>query len=377
MPSSLYVHIPFCLKRCLYCDFVSGVYNPESEKVYVSALTREINDISPDTPLKTLYIGGGTPTSLSTRALSDIITSIFEHFSFARNYEATIEANPGTLSREKLQAVNSSGVNRVSIGVQSFLEEELNCLGRMHSSQDAERAVILTRNAGIENVSIDLIYGIPGQTEESWINSLKKAVHLKPQHISAYELSIEKGTSLSNDISRGRIKLPDEERIISMYEHTINYLESEGFLHYEISNFATRGFPCRHNINYWDRGEYYGVGLGAHSFIKGVRYVNTGDLDEYINNQPVMKKPESIDDKRARSEALFLGLRKTQGIHLESFSDTYGIDIMKKYGKEIRELQESGLIEIHPSNNASRKGLYLRLTRRGIILSNEVFMRFM
>ncbi|UCF87512.1 MAG: radical SAM family heme chaperone HemW, partial [Nitrospiraceae bacterium] len=327
MPSSLYVHIPFCLKRCLYCDFVSGIYSPEKEIAYVSALTREINDISADVPLKTLYIGGGTPTSLSIRALSDVITSIFRHFSFTGNYEATIEANPGTLSKEKLKVIKSSGIDRVSIGVQSFQEKELHCLGRMHSSLDAERAVALARDTGIDNVSIDLIYGIPGQTEESLINSLEKAVHLKPQHISAYELSIEKETPLSNDISRGRLKLPDEERIILMYEHTINYLESEGFLHYEISNFAIKGFPCRHNINYWDRGEYYGVGLGAHSFMKGMRYVNSGDLDEYIKNQSVMKRSvqeaERIDDNRELSEALFLGLRKTQGIPLESFAETY------------------------------------------------------
>jgi oxygen-independent coproporphyrinogen-3 oxidase len=351
------------------------MYSPEG------ALQREIKDISADTPLKTLYIGGGTPTSLSTRALSDIITTIFRHFSFTGNYEATIEANPGTLSREKLKVINSSGINRVSIGVQSFQDKELHCLGRMHSSLDAERAVSFTRDAGIDNVSIDLIYGIPGQTEESWITSLEKAVYLKPQHISAYELSIEKETPLSNDIRGGSLKLPDEERIISMYEHTMGYLESEGFLHYEISNFAIKGFPCRHNINYWDRGEYYGVGLGAHSFMKGVRYVNTVDLDEYIKTQPVNKKhlqgSEIIDDKKARSEALFLGLRKTRGIHLESFAETYGLDIVKKYGKEIRELQEAGLIEMKPSDKTSQESVYLRLTRRGIILSNEVFMRFL
>jgi oxygen-independent coproporphyrinogen-3 oxidase len=357
------------------------MYSPEREKAYGAALKREITDISADTPMKTLYIGGGTPTSLSIEALSDLITCIFQHFSFTGNYEATIEANPGTLNREKLRAICSSGINRISIGVQSFQDKELHCLGRMHSAQDAERAVSLARDAGIDNVGIDLIYGIPGQTLESWKDSLERAASLGPQHISAYELSIEKETPLSSDISRGNLTLPDEEQIISMYEHTMEYLEAEGFLHYEISNFAIKGLFCRHNINYWDRGEYYGVGLGAHSFMKGVRYMNTGDLDEYIKTQPVNKRhlqeSEIIDDNRALSEALFLGLRKTRGIHLESFSKTYGLDIMKKYRNEIRELQEAGLIEMKPPDKTSQVGLYLRLTRRGIILSNEVFMKFL
>ena len=428
------------MKRCIYCDFVSGIYDPEKEGAYLQAIKKEIHNISygnhpspiplPDTSgegvsgrvFSTLYIGGGTPTVLSADALSDLIAYIFKEIPFTENHETTIEANPGTLDKEKLQTIRTSGINRISIGVQSFNDDELNLLGRLHSSHDAEQAVYLAKDAGFENIGIDLIYGVPGQSIGSWKKTLEKAVNLKPKHISTYELTVEKGTLLyeymkadayatnntknnncgschfrvggnpeqsgkdmdscfrRNDgkgqrrIFKEQHKLIPlkEEKIIEMYNYTIDYLESEGFVHYEISNFALPDYFCRHNLNYWDRGEYYGVGLGAHSFIKGKRFHNTAILDDYINliseDKNPVKETEEITKDKAMSEAIFLGLRKTTGINLKTFYQTQGRDILTVYHKEIKELQEAGLIELMGDN--------IRLSRKGLLLSNEVFIKF-
>ncbi|MBI4838353.1 MAG: radical SAM family heme chaperone HemW [Nitrospirae bacterium] len=401
---SLYVHIPFCLKKCIYCDFVSGIYNPAKADAYIEALKKEIQNISdaiypssvhlPGT--STLYIGGGTPTALSTECLTDLITNIFAHFNFksphppfnkggqerGKNYEATIEANPGTVDRTKLSAILSSGINRLSIGVQSFDDNALACLGRLHTAEDAERAVLLAGEAGFKNIGIDLIYAIPGQGMAGWEKTLKKAVSLKLQHISAYELTVEKGTMLYEYIKNppippltkgGKGGFLDEEKIIEMYNYAIDYLTSEGYIHYEISNFSLPGYQCRHNLNYWQRGEYYGAGTGASSFINGKRLHNTERIDDYIKlisaNKSPVKDTEVITKEQALSEAIFLGLRQTEGINADFFSQKYGKDLLAYYRKEIAELEDAGLLAF--------KGNHLRLTRKGILLSNEVFKKFM
>lgn len=375
MALSLYVHIPFCLKRCIYCDFVSGIYNPEKEAAYIKALKKEILNISHKTTFRTLYIGGGTPTVLSTEALSDLITCIFRHFNFIENYEATIEANPGTLDKKKLQTIRSLGVTRISIGIQSFNNEELDCLGRLHSSDDAEQAVCLVKDAGFENIGIDLIYGIPGQNIDSWRRTLERAVSLRPKHLSSYELTVEQGTLLYDYIKTNKLKRMGEEKIIEMYNYAIDFLTAKSFVHYEISNFAMPDYYCRHNLNYWNRGEYYGVGLGAHSFIKGKRFYNTDSLEDYIRalseNKSPVKETEVITKDKAFSEAIFLGLRKTRGINPKTLHESYGKDILTLYQKEIRELQDAGLMELNGTDS------YIRLTRKGLLLSNEVFTRFM
>lgn len=418
----VYIHIPFCLKRCIYCDFVSGIYSPEKESAYIKALKKEILNIHNEIPFKTLYIGGGTPTVLSSKTLSDLINHIFSNLSFTEGYEATIELNPGTIDSEKLQAIRSSGinpvpqqgcgVNRISIGVQSFNDGELKFLGRLHSSKDAEQAVYLSKEAGFENLGIDLIYGIPGQNIDSWKRTLEKTVNLKPKHISTYELTVEQGTSLYEQIKTNKLKRLEEEKIIEMYEYTIDYLKAEGFVHYEISNFAIPDYFCMHNLNYWDRGEYYGIGLGAHSFInpvrklwrgfvsngiKGKRFYNTDNLKDYIKalseDKSPVKETEDITEDKALSETIFLGLRKTGGINLKNFSETFGRDIVVLFRKEIKELEEAGLIEIGSSRSSRRFALhhtvqgvgtnyhqdtdtYMRLTRKGLLLSNEVFVKF-
>ncbi|MEW6601804.1 MAG: radical SAM family heme chaperone HemW, partial [Nitrospirota bacterium] len=391
MSPSLYVHIPFCLKRCIYCDFVSGIYDPEKAKTYIEALKKEISRIPDGKPLSTLFIGGGTPTALSAEVLTDLIKYIFNRFEFAHDFlinppfppfteggsELTIEANPGTVDMDKLKAVRLGGINRISIGVQSFNDDELSFLGRIHTSKEAEQVVHLARDAGFENIGIDLIYGIPGQTLERWKMTLDKAVTLRPQHISTYELTVEERTelyeylknpSLIPPLSKGgdmgvticrRAKpggntLPPEDMIIEMYEHAIDYLTSKGYVHYEISNFALPCYSCSHNINYWDRGEYYGVGLGAHSFIAGSRFHNTDNLDEYLDliskNKNAVKGSESINSDMALSEAIFLGLRKTEGLTLKTLSDRYERDISRHYKKELEELMDAGLIEFSYSN---------------------------
>jgi len=414
MPVSLYIHIPFCLKRCVYCDFVSGIYDPGKADAYISALKKELDSvpekqIPPAPPLlkggiSTLYIGGGTPTALSTGALSDLISHIFTRFSFTKGYEATIEANPGTLESDKLRAMLDAGMNRISIGVQSFNDAELAFLGRIHTAEEAAKAFSLAREAGFDNIGIDLIYGIPGQDIEGWKKTLERALILGPEHISTYELTVEKGTELheylknppSSPFSKGGVcsplsqrggwraplikpHLPGEDKIIEMYEHTIDHLTSNGYEHYEISNFARPGCFSRHNLNYWDRGDYYGAGLGAHSFISGKRSCNTDSLDEYLgavpeNNSPV-RYSEEITEEDAVKEAVFLGLRKTGGIDVEAFFRRYKINILSRYHNEIKYLQEAGLIETTCS--ACSYETSLRLTRKGLLLSNEVFMKFM
>lgn len=378
MATSLYVHIPFCLKRCIYCDFISGIYDPEKASAYIEALKQEISLISQESGIiETLYIGGGTPTALSTNLLKDLIGHIFSNHDFVDSYEATIEANPGTLDIEKLSALKEAGMNRLSIGVQSFNDEELRFLHRPHSSSEAEKAFHMARKAGFENISIDLIYGIPGQSIESWKKTLQRAVLLNPEHISTYELTIEKGTLLHERIEDGGISVLDEDLIIQMYDHTIDHLTSSGFEHYEISNFAKPGFKSRHNLNYWDRGDYYAAGLGAHSFVNGNRSYNAGDIELYLRSISEKKSPvqekEYITKEKAVSEALFLALRKTEGINIESFFKRYGVNILSRYQNELAEMQKDGLIEI--TNSECSYETSLKLTRRGLLLSNEVFVK--
>ena len=378
MPFSLYVHIPFCIKRCIYCDFVSGTYAPEKSDAYINALKREILNISNEVELSTLYIGGGTPTALPTGPLSDLISHIFNHFNFIEGYEATIEANPGTLDREKLSTIRSAGINRISLGVQSFNDDELALLGRIHTGKEAEHAITLAREAGFGNIGIDLIYGLPGQGIDSWKKTLEKAGRLGPVHISTYELTVEKGTTLHEYIEGQTLHPLDEESIIEMYEFTIDYLRSKGFIHYEISSFAQPDYLCRHNLNYWERGEYYGAGPGAHSLIGGKRVHNTMDTDEYLRliseERSALKGSEDISEERALSEAMFLGLRKTDGLIVESFSRRYRMNILSHFHKEIKSLQDAGLIEIAASPCSYETSL--RLTRKGLMLSNEVFVHF-
>ena len=367
MPESLYIHIPFCIRKCLYCDFLSVTYNESLAKAYTDALCKELilkKDIAEE--LKTIYIGGGTPTILPEECFSQLFKCLKDNFKFSDSHEITIEANPGTVDKSKIDAMLSLGVNRLSIGVQSFNDDELKTLGRIHTSDEALKAIETIKNSGINNFSIDLIYGIPGQTLDSWKRTVSKAVELSPAHISSYELTPEKDTPLYRLIQSGEVKMPDEDLVLSMYDYAIDHLTSKGYEHYEISNFALPRFRCLHNLNYWDRGEYIGAGAGAHSFIRGFRSKNTDDIRRYIKdlNKGIIPKAESTDIKRddAIKEFIFLNLRKTEGISLAK-AEALGLDMPGV----CLELTEEGYLEI--------KGDYLRLSRKGLVISNSVIVR--
>jgi oxygen-independent coproporphyrinogen-3 oxidase len=418
--SSLYIHIPFCLKKCSYCDFFSVPYDASSAHAYTDALCKELYLKSKIAHrLTTVYIGGGTPSLLPDKCFSQIFSCLGDNFQISHDAEISVEANPGTLNESKVNLLLSLGVNRMSLGVQSFNDDELNVLGRIHTADDALRSLGLIRNAGLQNYSLDLIYGIPGQSMDSWRESIVKAVDCSPMHISTYELTLEEGTPLyaliklqaneqfSYRVAKGQpchsglsgiflrengfptsgndtkktidhpysktyihnllpMKIPPEDIILDMYNHTIDYLQNSGYKHYEISNFALHGFQCLHNLNYWDRGGYIGAGAGAHSFVNGIRSHNVKDIHDYserLNNGLI---PETevlkISPAEALKEFLFLGLRKRTGISICK-TTLFGVDIISA----CKEMLEAGYFEVKDDS--------LRLTRNGIVLSNSVIVR--
>ena len=385
MTEFLYIHIPFCIKKCIYCDFLSVTYDESYAKEYVDALCRELVLKKKSAGvLKTIYIGGGTPTVLPEESFTQLFRSIRNNFEFSSEIEITVEANPGTINESKIKTLLSAGINRISIGVQSFNDNGLKTLGRIHSSDDAVKAIEMIKRAGINNFSIDLMYGIPGQAMDSWKDTLSRAVGFSPKHISSYELTPEKDTQLYNMIKpapplhsplgcesyrlgkREVIKMPDEELVLEMYNFAIDYLSHRGYEHYEISNFALQGFRCIHNMNYWNRGEYIGAGAGAHSFINGVRSKNIGDIKKYIETLDNGIIPETESMRLTRTdeikEFIFLGLRKTEGINITK-SKELGLNIPDS----CKGLIDEGYLGI--------SGDYLRLTRKGIVISNTIIVR--
>jgi oxygen-independent coproporphyrinogen-3 oxidase len=386
----LYIHIPFCIRKCIYCDFFSVLYDESVAKTYIDALRQELylkKDFS--TTLKSIYIGGGTPSLLPNDCFRQLFNCLRNNFNFSSSAEITVEANPGTINESKINTVLSLGVNRLSIGIQSFNNDELKTLGRIHSSEDASRSIEIIKKEGINNFSVDLMYGIPGQTMDSWHNSISTAVGLSPTHISAYELTPEENTPLYKLIKSHKIDMPDEDLILEMYNHAIDYFASCGYEHYEISNFALPGFKCMHNLNYWDRGEYIGVGTGAHSFINGIRSKNTEDIPRYIEdlNNGIIPEIESAKPTSAEAlkEFIFLGLRKTEGININELppflpplprgdihtsiphltrGDIGGYNSLLDASKE---LIDEGYLEINRG--------YLALTRKGIVISNTIIVK--
>lgn len=356
----LYVHIPFCLKKCDYCDFCSfpGI-DEDLQKKYIKALQKEIEfDTGP--AAGTIYIGGGTPTSLSKKNLLRLMEAIGRPSS---SIEYSVESNPGTIDFYKLKILKDAGVNRLSIGAQSFNDDELRSLGRVHDCEEIYESYEAAIRAGFSNINIDLMFALPGQTLDDWTGTLKKAVKLRPKHISAYNLQIEEGTPLS----AGSVQ-QDNETEYRMYKETIDFLKSEGYIHYEISNFCLPGFECKHNINYWENGDYKGFGLSASSHIKGARHTNTKDLQEYISDPITSKKKEKRVKKDEIAETMFMGLRLIKGMDLSRFEKRFKKPAEELFGKEIRELSEKGLLE--------QTAHHLRLTDKGLFVANEVFEQF-
>jgi oxygen-independent coproporphyrinogen-3 oxidase len=373
MAESIYIHIPFCIKKCIYCDFFSVPYDESTAYAYTGALCKELFlKKHLGGKLKSVYIGGGTPSLLPEECFRQIFSCLKDNYNLFPCTELTVEANPGTLSESKIYLLLSLGVNRLSIGVQSFNNEELKFLGRIHTSEEALRSIALIGKAGLRNFSIDLIYGIPAQSFNSWCESLSKAAECSPAHISTYELTPEKGTILFNLISNpplhptGNLKMPSEDSILDMYNYAIDSMANNGYEQYEISNFAKPGFQCIHNLNYWDRGEYIGAGAGSHSFIDGVRLRNVKDIHTYINQLGRGVIPEEDNTYLTLQDSLrewiFLGLRKTQGISIKR-AQNEGLDILPA----CREMIDSGHIEV--------KDDACRLTRRGVVISNTIIAK--
>jgi oxygen-independent coproporphyrinogen-3 oxidase len=359
MPGHLYIHIPFCTRKCAYCDFLSVPYDESLAVRYAEALCGEIRMNAGGT-LKTIYVGGGTPSLLPGKIFGDILGSIHECFDLDAGCEVSVETNPGSIDREKATELKRLGINRISLGVQSFDDLDLATLGRSHGAREAISALEVLEP---ENVSLDLIYGIPGQDVRGWKASLLRALGLGARHVSAYELTPEKGTPFADSVNRGLVEMPEEELVIEMYEIAKETLTGAGLVHYEISNYSLPGLECRHNLNCWDRGEYMGLGAGAHSHLGGRRLRNTDDILKYIGllseGESPVDETLTLSEEDAAREYFFLGLRKTEGVDVGIF----GADIPEAASGLIEE----GLVEY--------KGGRLCLTDRGLVLFNPVVLR--
>ena len=375
-PLGLYLHIPYCLHKCGYCDFNSHPENREESAIYVSALLSEIEHYAPQLAGKTVptvFCGGGTPTLLPPASLDKILGKVKDHYNLSRDCEITIEANPATVKQETLEQIRLSGFNRISIGVQSFDADELKLLERVHSVKDIHTTLHRARLAGFGNLSLDLMFGLPGQSPEKWKSHLRQALEKKPDHISAYSLTIEPATSFFKLQERGLLSLPPEEIQLKMFQATIEILPSAGYYQYEISNFARPGFESRHNLNYWDNGEYLGLGAGASSYLNGERFKNTNLPSRYTREVQAggaaVESTEKLDLLHAMGETIMLGLRRLKGIPIEEFENRFQISFQKVYGKVIDPLLEEGLITLNQNRMA--------LSREGIFLADSVILNFL
>ncbi len=347
----IYIHIPFCIRKCLYCDFYS-VTDKSLAKAYTDALIDEIKSHKGE-KTDTVYIGGGTPTSIGDELLR-VVDAVNENFILSEACEFTVEANPGTVNGETFKELHIRGVNRISLGVQSFNDNELKSLGRIHTAEDAFRSIEMIKAAGFANFSIDLMFGIPGQTMESLKHSLECAKKINPPHVSVYSLILEENTPFYDM----ELDLPDEDTEREMYYLITDELKKTGFDRYEISNYALPGFESRHNTGYWKDCEYIGLGAGAHSYKNGQRYENASDVCLYISGGGRKTEVIDIDENERRLELFMLGLRMTEGVRYKG-----------EYTDRVNPLVEKGLLEI--------KSGRLRLTKRGTDLANLVFMEFL
>ena len=367
----LYIHIPFCIKKCDYCDFLSGPVSRAGQEAYIYALLREIKEAASweKRPVSTLFIGGGTPSVLPVDLMELLLRELSEQFRFLPAAECTIEANPGTLTEEKLVLYRKYGLNRISIGLQSPVDQELKMLGRIHDYREFLESYELARHVGFDNINVDLMFAIPGQSYEGWVRNLRTVAALAPEHISAYSLIIEEGTPF---FSR-KLDLPDEDTEYRMYEDVAGILGEYGYHQYEISNYARSGFECRHNKGYWKRMDYLGLGLGAASLIGKKRFTNTNIMEEYLNHSRdltgIRKDVEILEKKDEMGEFMFLGLRMTEGVSEEEFQEYFHVSVEKIYGRVIEKYIRQGLLE-------KRNGRIF-LTRRGIHVSNAVMADFL
>ena len=370
---ALYIHFPFCRHKCHYCSFVSYQHREADIPPYVKALKRELALYTDGQRVHSIYFGGGTPSLISPEQLDDILSTIHSYFIVDGAAEVSMEANPGTVDEPYLSSIRKLGINRLSLGVQSLDDDELRLLGRIHSVAEAMDAVQFARNAGVTNLNLDLIYGLPGQTMASWKDTLYEVIKLDPEHLSLYPLSLDAEVPMRLAIERGELIDIDLDQTADQYEVAEDLLAARGYRHYEISNWAMEGRECKHNLVYWKNLPYLGIGIAAHSYLDGHRFANTPDLDSYmdalLDNASVRDLDEAIGPELQLSETVIMGLRLDTGVCLDDIHSRFGINLLKQYGKQVGELTDLGLLE-HSEQ-------CIRLTRRGRLLGNEVFYRFL
>ena len=369
-PSSAYVHIPFCTQICYYCDFSKVFIKNQPVDTYLEHLIQETRSYEIG-KLRTLYIGGGTPTALSAQQLAYLLTELPKVMDLSEVEEFTIEANPGDLDPDKIAVLKDSQVNRVSLGVQTFDNKMLKKIGRSHQEQDIYDNIRHLKQAGFDNISIDLIYALPGQTMDQVKENVAKAIDLDIPHMSLYSLILENHTVFMNRMRRGKLPLPKEELEAEMFEYIIEELEKAGFEHYEISNFSKPGFESRHNLVYWDNAEYYGLGAGASGYVDGIRYKNHGPIRHYLEaveagKARITEEPLTLEEKM--EEELFLGLRKKTGVSKARFEEKFGVSFDQRYGQVVASLTEQGLLV--PDDKQ------VRMTKRGLFLGDTVAEKF-
>lgn len=369
-PTSAYVHIPFCTQICYYCDFSKVFIKNQPVDDYLRALVEEFNryDIK---RLKTLYMGGGTPTAITAEQLDYILNELTRHLDLNYLEEFTIEANPGDLTPDKIEVLKKSAVNRVSLGVQTFNDKHLKQIGRSHNEAQIYSTINHLKESGFDNISIDLIYALPGQTLDQVKENVAKALALDIPHLSLYSLILEHHTVFMNKMRRGKLNLPTEDLEAEMFEYIIGEMENNGFEHYEISNFTKPGFESRHNLMYWDNVEYFGCGAGASGYLDGIRYRNRGPIQHYLKgvregNSRLSEEKLSLNEMI--EEEFFLGLRKKTGVSISNFEKKFNVSFDDLYGSIVMELREKGLL--------SQDKDVIRMTKKGLFLGDTVAEKF-
>ena len=377
MELGIYVHIPFCIKKCDYCDFISYTNCYELQEKYAERLVEEIEenkDLLKNNFVSTIYIGGGTPSSINPELIRKILNKIYEICWISKieknKTEITIEVNPGTTTKNNLQLYKNCGINRLSIGLQSTNDILLKEIGRIHNYKQFLDTYKWAKEAGFKNINVDLMLGLPGQDIEVLKESLENIIKLEPMpnHVSIYSLIVEEGTKIEEKINSGKLKLPDDEEERRQYHYTKNYLELKGYKHYEISNFAKPGFESKHNMNCWKQKQYVGFGVAAHSYINGIRYSNTSNLEEYLNTNTKKNIEETQNKFDMEKEYMMLGLRKLDGISISKFEEKFGENPIYLFRNELQKLVEENLLEVDLDD--------IRLTNKGLDLANLVWEEF-
>lgn len=370
----IYIHIPFCKKKCKYCDFISFCTDEVNVQKYIKALIKEIENSTNDKKVSTIYIGGGTPSLVDSKYICQVLDEVKNKFEIDENVEITIEVNPGTVTKEKLIDYKNAGINRLSIGLQSSSNRILELIGRIHTFEEFKNTYSLSKDIGFSNINVDLMLAIPTQTEEELIQSLNEVIKLSPNHISVYSLILEEGTELNKLVEEKKLELLDDKVERGMYWKTKNILEKNGYNHYEISNFAKKGYESKHNVDCWKQEEYVGFGLASHSYINGKRYSNTNNFEEYVKNiennefQKNIELHEKQDRENKAKEYMMLGLRKLRGVSISEFERKFRINPLFYFRFEIEKLVNEDLIEVDLDN--------IKLTSKGLDLANLVFEEF-